>query len=87
MAVDALRLAQNLEHIVIFSGDGDFCSLVSALQQMGKRVSVISKLQTDPAMVADTLRRQADQFIDLADLEDQIGKPKRVFRAAIGPPI
>ncbi len=39
---------------------------------MGKRVSVISTLQTQPPMVADELRRQADQFIDLADLEQQI---------------
>ena len=56
----------------IFSGDGDFRSLVAALQQMGKRVSVVSTLQTQPPMVADELRRQADQFVDLADLEQLI---------------
>ncbi|MGQ0457477.1 MAG: LabA-like NYN domain-containing protein [Hyphomicrobium sp.] len=72
LAVDAMRLADNLDHIVIFSGDGDFRSLVAALQQKGKRVSVISTLQTQPPMVADELRRQADQFIDLADLENQV---------------
>ena len=69
LAVDAMRLADTLDHIVIFSGDGDFRSLVAALQQKGKRVSVISTLQTQPPMVADELRRQADQFIDIADLE------------------
>lgn len=74
LAVDAMRLAENLDHIVIFSGDGDFKSLVSALQQKGKRVSVISTLQTQPPMVADELRRQSDQFIDLADLEGVIGR-------------
>jgi uncharacterized LabA/DUF88 family protein len=74
LAVDAMRLSENLDHIVIFSGDGDFRSLVAALQQKGKRVSVISTLQTQPPMVADELRRQADQFIDLADLEDQVGR-------------
>ncbi len=37
-----------------------------------RRVSVVSTLQTQPPMVADELRRQADQFIDLADLEDQV---------------
>ena len=68
LAVDAMRLAVALDHIVIFSGDGDFRSLVEALQQMGKRVSVVSSLQTQPPMVADELRRQADQFIDLYDL-------------------
>ncbi len=72
LAVDAMRLAELLDHIVIFSGDGDFRSLVSALQQKGKRVSVVSTLQTQPPMVADELRRQADQFVDLADLETQI---------------
>jgi uncharacterized LabA/DUF88 family protein len=72
LTVDAMRLAESLDHIVLFSGDGDFRSLVAALQQMGKRVSVVSTLQTQPSMVADELRRQADQFIDLADLEPLI---------------
>lgn len=74
LAVDAMRLADTLDHIVIFSGDGDFRSLVAALQQKGKRVSVISTLQTQPPMVADELRRQADQFIDIVDLEAQIAR-------------
>ena len=72
LTVDAMRLAENLDHVVIFTGDGDFRALVGALQQSGRRVSVVSTLQTQPPMVADELRRQADQFIDLADLEDQI---------------
>jgi uncharacterized LabA/DUF88 family protein len=72
LSVDAMRLADSLDHIVLFTGDGDFRALVAALQMKGKRVSVISTLQTQPAMVADELRRQADQFIDLADLEDMI---------------
>jgi uncharacterized LabA/DUF88 family protein len=72
LTVDAMRLAESLDHIVIFSGDGDFKSLVAALQQKGKRVSVVSTLQTQPPMVADELRRQSDQFIDLADLEQMI---------------
>src|SRR5215468_5302279 len=74
LAVDAMRMASSLDHIVLFSGDGDFRSLVAAIQQMGKRVSVVSTLQTQPPMVADELRRQADQFIDLADLEKLIGR-------------
>ncbi len=74
LAVDAMRLADTLDHIVIFSGDGDFRSLVAALQEKGKRVSIISTLQTQPPMVADELRRQADQFIDIVDLENVIGR-------------
>ena len=86
LTVDAMRLADSLDHIVLFSGDGDFRSLVAALQQKGKRVSVVSTLQTQPPMVADELRRQADQFIDLADLETQIcrdqnARPQREVRS------
>jgi uncharacterized LabA/DUF88 family protein len=74
LTVDAMRLADSLEHIVLFSGDGDFRSLVAALQEKGRRVSVVSTLQTQPPMVADELRRQADQFVDLADLEGDIAR-------------
>ena len=74
LAVDAMELAQHLDHIVLFSGDGDFRSLVDALQHKGKRVSVVSTLRTQPPMVADELRRQADQFIDLKDLTDEIAR-------------
>ena len=72
LTVDAMRLSDSLDHIVLFSGDGDFRGLVAALQQKGRRVSVVSTLQTSPPMVADELRRQSDQFIDLADLETLI---------------
>jgi uncharacterized LabA/DUF88 family protein len=72
LCVDAMRLVENLDHVVLFTGDGDFRALVAALQMRGRRVTVISTLQTQPPMVADELRRQADQFIDLADLEDQV---------------
>lgn len=92
LTVDAMRLADGLDHIVLFSGDGDFKSLVAALQQKGKRVSVVSTLQTQPPMVADELRRQSDQFIDLADLEQMIcrdpatrpPRSERTERAPIG---
>jgi uncharacterized LabA/DUF88 family protein len=72
LCVDAMRLVEHLDHVVLFTGDGDFRALVAAMQSRGRRVSVISTLQTQPPMVADELRRQADQFIDLADLEDQV---------------
>lgn len=74
LTVDAMRLSDHLDHVVLFSGDGDFKSLVGALQQKGKRVSVVSTVQTQPPMVSDELRRQADQFIDIADLEQLIGR-------------
>src|SRR6188768_2400779 len=74
LAVDAMELSDYLDHIVLFSGDGDFRSLVEALQHKGKRVSVVSTLATTPPMVADELRRQADQFIDLATLQSEVGR-------------
>src|SRR6266853_796316 len=72
LAIDVLEMAEHLDHVILFSGDGDFRALVGAMQMRGRRVSVVSTLQTQPPMVADELRRQADQFIDLADLENQI---------------
>src|SRR3979411_931029 len=74
LTVDAMRLVEHLDHVVIFTGDGDFRALVGAMQMRGRRVSVVSTLQTQPPMVAGELRRQADQFIDLADLEKLIGR-------------
>ncbi|QIG51097.1 NYN domain-containing protein [Nordella sp. HKS 07] len=83
LAIDVMQLADNLDHIVLFSGDGDFRSLIQAVQAKGRRTSVVSTLATRPPMVADELRRQADQFIDLADLREEIGRepserPERV---------
>lgn len=72
MAVDVLDLAPSLDHVVIFSGDGDLRRLVEAVQRRGVRVTVISTIRTQPAMIADDLRRQADAFIDLADLAEHI---------------
>lgn len=74
LAVDAMELADHLDHVVIFSGDGDFRSLVEALQHKGTRVTVISTLQTQPPMIADELRRQADQYVELMDIADEIGR-------------
>src|ERR1700712_1796 len=72
IAVDMLELASHIDHVVLFSGDGDFRRLVEAVQQKGVRVTVVSTIRTQPAMIADDLRRQADAFIDLADLAEHI---------------
>ena len=74
LTVGAMELADHLDHLIIFSGDGDFRSLVEALQERGKRVSIVSTLVSQPPMIADELRRQADHFVDLADLENEIGR-------------
>ncbi|MEM7057368.1 MAG: NYN domain-containing protein [Pseudomonadota bacterium] len=77
LSVDAMEMADHVEHIVLFSGDGDFRSLVAALQRKGVRVSVVSTIRSQPPMIADDLRRQADNFIELEELKDVIGRPPR----------
>lgn len=72
LAVDAMEMAGHLDHIVLFSGDGDFRSLVEAIQRKGVRVTVVSTNMTQPAIVSDELRRQADEFIDLHHLAHKI---------------
>jgi uncharacterized LabA/DUF88 family protein len=77
LAVDAMELAPHVDHIVIFSGDGDFRPLVESLQRQGVRVSVVSTIRSQPPMISDDLRRQTDNFIDLEDLREVIGRPPR----------
>ena len=74
LAIDALELADTVDHFVLFSGDGDFRYLVEVLQRKGRKVSVASTVTTQPPMIADDLRRQADHFIELASLEKDIGR-------------
>ena len=68
LAIDMLELAPKLDHVVLFSGDSDFRRLVEAVQRQGVRVSVVSTVRSSPPMIADDLRRQADQFLELADI-------------------
>ena len=74
LAVDALEIAPHIDHAYIFSGDGDFTRVVQAMQRKGVRVSVVSSLATRPPMIADELRRQCDEFIDLANIATKIGR-------------
>ncbi|MGE0847574.1 MAG: NYN domain-containing protein, partial [Flavobacteriaceae bacterium] len=74
LAIDALEMSGHMDHMVLFSGDGDFRSLVEAVQRRGCRVSVVSTVAIQPPSIADELRRQADHFIDLADLRGQFGR-------------
>lgn len=77
LATDAMQLAPSLQHAIIFTGDGDYKPLVVALQRAGVRVTVCSTLRSDTPMVSDDLRRQADHFVDLADIRDVISRPPR----------
>ena len=77
LAIDVLEMAEHLDHVILFSGDGDFRRLVEAVQRKGPRVSVVSTIKSSPPMVADELRRQADDFIELADLAPLIARSLR----------
>lgn len=74
LAVEMLSVAPHLDHAIIFSGNGDFKRAIEAVQAMGVRVTVVSTIKSQPPMASDELRRQADRFFDLADLEKEIGR-------------
>lgn len=77
IAVDMMEMSGPADHLVLFSGDGDFRRLIEAVQRKGCRVTVVSTLKTQPPMAADDLRRQADAFVELADLAPIIGRPRQ----------
>ncbi|MBF0167490.1 MAG: NYN domain-containing protein [Alphaproteobacteria bacterium] len=74
LAIDMMEMVPFLDHVVLFSGDGDFRRLVEAVQRKGVRVTVVSTIRSQPPMVADELRRQADIFLELQDLTGQIAR-------------
>ena len=84
LAVDAMELAEHVDQIVLFSGDGDFRSLVEAVQRRGVRVTVVSTISSQPPMVADELRRQADVFTDLMELKSKLSRDPSEQRRAPG---
>lgn len=77
IAVDMLEIAPHVDHILLFSGNGDFRRAVDAIKTKGVRVTVISTTKSQPAMIGDDLRRAADAFIDLDDMGDLVGRPRR----------
>jgi len=75
LAIDVMEMSDRLDHIVLFSGDGDFRRLVEAVQRKGVRVTVISTIKSSPPMIADELRRQADSFVELTEIQEYISRP------------
>ena len=86
IAVDMMAMARRIDHVVLFSGDGEFRRLIEAAQGEGVRVSVVSTLRTSPPMVADELRRQTDAFIELQDLAPQIARAPRPMEGRLSTP-
>jgi len=76
--------------MVLFSGNGNLRSLVETMQRRGVRVTIISSISTQPSVIADELRRQADVFTDLIDLRPKSardpseGDPLLVTRGVLG---
>ena len=79
IAIDMLNASDHVDHILLFSGDGDFAALLCELRRRGVRTTVISTLESKPPMLADELRRAADNVIDLADMETLVGRPRREY--------
>ncbi len=84
IAVDVMEVAPHVDHVVLVTGDGDFKRLVEAVQRRGVRVSTISTIRTTPPLIADELRRQSDQFIDLAELHAFIARQRAAEPAGAG---
>lgn len=74
LAIDVMEMSEHIEHIVLFSGDGDFRRLIEAVQRKGVKVTVVSTVRSQPSMIADELRRQADIFLDLIELKGEVGR-------------
>jgi uncharacterized LabA/DUF88 family protein len=79
LAIDVMEMAENVDHIMLFSGDGDFRRLIEAVQRKGLRVTVVSTIKSSPPMVADELRRQADHFLDLSILAEEIARSSEAY--------
>ena len=79
LALDMVEMSEYVDHIILCSGDGDFTAAVDACQRKGTRVSVLSSMRTTPPMLADELRRQANDIIELSDMEKLIGRPRRQY--------
>ena len=74
LAIDMMELVPHVDHVVLFSGDGDFRRLIEAVQRKGLRATVISTIGSQPPMIADELRRQADHFVDLQQIQKSIAR-------------
>jgi uncharacterized LabA/DUF88 family protein len=85
LVVDAMELAEHVDDIVLFSGNGDFRSPVEAVQRCGVCVTVVSAISSQPPMIADELRRQVAVFADLVELQSKLGHDQSEHPAPHGP--
>ncbi len=85
LAVDMVQMASKLDCLVLFTGNADFRYAIAKVQEQGCRVICVSTVKSQPPMASDDIRRQADLFVDLTELEDVIArkevarKPRETF--------
>ncbi|MGG5819997.1 NYN domain-containing protein [Falsiroseomonas sp. HW251] len=82
LTVAMVEAAEHVAQLVLVTGDGDMTPAVDYVQRRhGARVVSVSTTRApDGSMIADSLRAQADAYLDLADLETQFGKPLAAAR-------
>ena len=76
ISIDAIMMMHQYDHLILASGDGDFCYLVDTLQRAGKEITVLSTMATNPPMVASLLRREADHFLELREFIPLIARQR-----------
>lgn len=63
IAVDAIRIAELLDTVIIVSGDGDFIPLVEYLKNRGRQVEVVAFRESASSKLVEV----ADNFLNLSD--------------------
>lgn len=66
MAVDTMALLPRMKRLILCSGDGDFCALVDAVQNVGVHVTAVSTVD----VTASALRRQVNRYLDIRDVAE-----------------
>ena len=70
IAIQMMKSMNKADYLFLFSGDGDFKPLLEECQLNGHaQIVVVSTLHSEPPVVSDELRKQADHYIDWANLE------------------
>jgi uncharacterized LabA/DUF88 family protein len=68
MAMDVMDLCPTLDTVILCTGDGDFCPLVTAVARRGKHVELCALRE----MTSTDLIAAADTYTDLGGLKDEI---------------
>ena len=77
LAVDALLQTENLDYVMLGTGDGDFLRLVRALQNRGKRVDLLSFMNTSTKLRQEVDNHFSGYLIPNLLPEDR-GEPERL---------